>query len=229
MKRVDYLGRYLYKWIILIFLVFALISVVFNAASYWRERQAYSEIIEQEQQNRIDYLSKTINNELIKLKVTARMVLKESSVQELYCKYDFMNSYEKDKLLEDIVNRCLEIDNLNFFVSASSFYLPEKGIRADRNGIEFTEDVYGFTNTYQTQELIIQQEGKAYIVEMSRKNYLKGWDADNILGIFVIELDTEMIQKELQLARVTEGDILFITGNESKRVLCQTGCSGIHG
>lgn len=74
MKRVDYLGRYLYKWIILIFLVFALISVVFNAASYWRERQAYSEIIEQEQQNRIDYLSKTINNELIKLKVTARMV-----------------------------------------------------------------------------------------------------------------------------------------------------------
>ena len=223
MKRVDYLGRYLYKWIILIFLVFALISVVFNAASYWRERQAYSEIIEQEQQNRIDYLSKTINNELIKLKVTARMVLKESSVQELYCKYDFMNSYEKDKLLEDIVNRCLEIDNLNFFVSASSFYLPEKGIRADRNGIEFTEDVYGFTNTYQTQELIIQQEGKAYIVEMSRKNYLKGWDADNILGIFVIELDTEMIQKELQLARVTEGDILFITGNESKRVLCQTG------
>ena len=223
MKRVDYLGRYLYKWIILIFLVFALISVVFNAASYWRERQAYSEIIEQEQQNRIDYLSKTINNELIKLKVTARMVLKESSVQELYCKYDFMNSYEKDKLLEDIVNRCLEIDNLNFFVSASSFYLPEKGIRADRNGIEFTEDVYGFTNTYQTQELIIQQEGKAYIVEMSRKNYLKGWDADNILGIFVIELDTEMIQKELQLARVTEGDILFITGDESKRVLCQTG------
>ena len=228
MKKMDYFGRYLYRWFALIFSAFALISIVFNIIGYYRERQAYSEIIEKEQQNRIDYLSKTINNELVKLKVTASMVLKRSVVPELYCKYDFLNSHEKNRLLEEIMGRCLEIDNLNFLVSASCFYMPEKGIKVDGNGFEYTEkEEYDFSGAALKKELISQREGKIYIVEMSRKNYLKGWDADNILGIFVIELDTELIQKELQLAKVTEGDILFITDEQGREIFCQTGAANL--
>lgn len=223
MKRERYFIRYLYKWLILIFSIFALVSIAFNLISYLRERQYYSEIIEQEQQNRIDYLSKNINDEFIKLKITANMVLKEEEVLELYCKYDFANSYERNKLLENIKRRCLELDNLNSFVSASTFYLPEKGLKIDRNGFEIIgKSAYSFSDTFSEQEMITVKDGKAYIVELCRKNYLEGLEKDNILGIFVIELNTDLIQKELQLAKMMDGDILFLTGWQDDVILFKT-------
>lgn len=223
MKREQYFIRYLYKRLILIFSIFALVSIIFNLISYLREKQYYSEIIEQEQQNRINYLSKNISDEFIKLKVTANMILKEEEVLELYSKYDFVNSYEKDKMLENIKRRCMELDNLNSFVAASTFYLPEKGLKIDSSGFEIIgERAYDFVEISSEQEMITGKDGKSYIVERSRKNYLEDWEKDNILGIFVIELNTDLIQKELQLAKMMEGDILFLTGRQDDIVFFKT-------
>ena len=61
------------------------------------EKQYYSRIIEQEQQERINYLSRNIDEELTNLKITANMAVKEEIVQDLYCRYDYVNSYEKSK------------------------------------------------------------------------------------------------------------------------------------
>lgn len=223
MKRERYLIRYLYKWLILIFSIFAMVSITFNLISYLRERQYYSKIIEQEQQHRINDLSRNFNDEFTKLKITANMTLKGDEVLELYCKYDFVNSYERNRLLENIKRRCLEMDNMNSFVSFSTFYLPEKGLKVDRNGYGIIgEKAQAFSEDYSEQELITMKDEKAYIVEVSRKNYLKGWEKDNILGVFVIELNTDMIQKELQLAKMMDGDILFVTDRQDDIIYFKT-------
>ncbi|MDO4334031.1 MAG: histidine kinase [Eubacteriales bacterium] len=224
MKRERYFIRYFYKWLILIFSIFALVSITFNLISYLRERQYYFRIIEQEQQERISYLSRNMNNEFVKLKIMANMTLKDEEVTELYCKYDFVNSYERNKLMENIRERCLEMDNLNSFVYASTFYLPEKGLKIDREGFEIIgEDAYDFAQDNPDQEMITMKDGKAYIVELSRKNYLKGWERENILGIFVIELNMEQIQNEMLLAKMTDEDIIFMTGRQENGILFQTG------
>ena len=95
MRRERYFIRYLYKWLILVFFLFTIVSISFNMLNYQREREYYSEIIEKEQQDRINYLSKNIEDGFIKLKITASMILKEDVVKELYCKWDFINSYER--------------------------------------------------------------------------------------------------------------------------------------
>ncbi len=212
MRRERYFIRYLYKWLILVFFLFIIVSITFNVFSYQRERKYYSEIIEKEQQDRINYLSKNIEDGFVRLKITANMILKEDVVNELYCKWDFVNSYERSELLDSIKMHCLEINNLNSFVSSSAFYLPERGLKVDSNGYEIIgEDVYEFADPELHKDRITVKDGKTYIVEMARKNYLKGWEQDNILGIFVIELNTELIQKELQFAKMMDGDILFMT------------------
>ena len=50
MKRESDFVRYLFKWLLLIFTVFAVVSICFNLVTYMREKQYYSRIIEQEQQ-----------------------------------------------------------------------------------------------------------------------------------------------------------------------------------
>ena len=47
-KRESDFVRYLFKWLLLIFAAFAAISICFNLVTYMREKQYYSEIIEQE-------------------------------------------------------------------------------------------------------------------------------------------------------------------------------------
>ena len=61
MKKEKNFIQYLFQWLLLVFLFFALVSVVFNILTYLREREYYFEIIEEEQQNRINYLSKNMN------------------------------------------------------------------------------------------------------------------------------------------------------------------------
>lgn len=223
MRRERYFIRYLYKWLILVFFLFTIVSISFNMLNYQREREYYSEIIEKEQQDRINYLSKNIEDGFIKLKITASMILKEDVVKELYCKWDFINSYERSKLLDNIRRRCLEIDNLNSFVSSSAFYLPERGLKIDGNGFGIVgRQAYDFANPDWHGDRIIMKDGNAYIVEMSRKNYLKGWEEDNILGIFVIELDEKVIREELAFAKMMEGDILFMTDYQKNTLLFQT-------
>lgn len=185
MKRESDFVRYLFKWLLLIFTVFAVVSICFNLVTYMREKQYYSRIIEQEQQERINYLSRNINEELTNLKITANMAVKEEIVQDLYCRYDYVNSYERSKLMEAIRKRCMEIDNLNSFVSSSWLYLPEKNLKIGRDGYDFVEEeAYAFVLENKENELISIKDGKAYIIEILNKNYLLDkWSRDNILSI----------------------------------------------
>ena len=228
MRKERYFIRYLYKWLILVFLVFTVVSITFNVLSYQRERKYYYEIIGQEQQERLNYLSHNIENELIKLKITANMLLEEDVVKELYCKWDFINSYERNELLDNIKRRCLEIDNLNSFVTSSTFYLPDRQLKVDGNGFEIIgEDACRFTDRGVGQDMLALKDGKVYIVEMSRKNYLEEWDRDNILGVFVIELSEELIQAELEFAKMTDGDIIYMMDGQESNLLFKTAGSDL--
>lgn len=223
MRKERYFIRYLYKWLILVFLVFTVVSITFNVLSYQRERKYYYEIIGQEQQKRLNYLSHNIENELIKLKITSNMILEEDVVKELYCKWDFINSYERNELLDNIKRRCLEIDNLNSFVASSTFYLPDRQLRVDGNGYEIIgEDACGLADRGMRQDMLALKDGKVYIVEMSRKNYLEEWDRDNILGVFVIELSEELIRAELEFAKMTDGDIIYMMDEQENNLLFKT-------
>ena len=183
-----------------------------------------SRIIEQEQQERINYLSRNINEELTNLKITANMAVKEEIVQDLYCRYDYVNSYERSKLMEAIRKRCMEIDNLNSFVSSSWLYLPEKNLKIGRDGYDFVEEeAYAFVLENKENELISIKDGKAYIIEILNKNYLLDkWSRDNILSIFVIELNTGLIRQELQFAKMMDDDVLFMISPDNATVYFST-------
>ena len=225
MKRENNFIRYLFKWLLLIFAVFAIVSICFNLITYIREKRYYSEIIEQEQRDRINYLSKNINDELTTLKITASMSVKEDIVQDLYCQYDFVNSYERNKMMEDIRKRCLEIDNLNSFVSSSTLILPGKNLKIDRDGYDIVdEDAYAFLLNGKRNDLIHMENGKAYIFEILNKNYLfDKWSENNILGIFIIELNTGLIRQELQYAKMMDADVLFMTNPDKDTIYFTTG------
>ena len=225
MKRESDFVRYLFKWLLLIFAVFAIVSICFNLITYIREKRYYSEIIEQEQRDRINYLSKNINDELTTLKITASMAVKEDIVQDLYCQYDFVNSYERNKMMEDIRKRCLEIDNLNSFVSSSTLILPGKNLKIDRDGYDIVdEDAYAFLLNGKRNDLIHMENGKAYIFEILNKNYLfDKWSENNILGIFIIELNTGLIRQELQYAKMMDADVLFMTNPDKDTIYFTTG------
>lgn len=223
MKKERYFIIYLYKWLLLIFAIFTLISIAFNMFSYVKERQYYADIIEQEQQKRIGSLSEQLNEEFMNLKITANMILQGEDVRELYCKYDFINSYEKNCLLENIRRRCLELDNLNSFILSSTLYFPDKELKIDKTGYEqIGEDVFEFADVDSQAEIISLKNGRTYIVEICRKNYLKGWERENILGIFVIEINREMVVEELRRARMMDGDILFISDDKKERIYFKT-------
>ena len=223
MKRENNFIRYLFKWLLLIFAVFAIVSICFNLITYIREKRYYSEIIEQEQRDRINYLSKNINDELTTLKITASMAVKEDIVQDLYCQYDFVNSYERNKMMEDIRKRCLEIDNLNSFVSSSTLILPGKNLKIDRDGYDIVdEDAYAFLLNGKRNDLIHMEN--AYIFEILNKNYLfDKWSENNILGIFIIELNTGLIRQELQYAKMMDADVLFMTNPDKDTIYFTTG------
>lgn len=225
MKRENNFIRYLFKWLLLIFAVFAIVSICFNLITYIREKRYYSEIIEQEQRDRINYLSKNINDELTTLKITASMAVKKDIVQDLYCQYDFVNSYERNKMMEDIRKRCLEIDNLNSFVSSSTLILPGKNLKIDRDGYDIVdEDAYAFLLNGKRNDLIHMENGKAYIFEILNKNYLfDKWSENNILGIFIIELNTGLIRQELQYAKMMDADVLFMTNPDKDTIYFTTG------
>lgn len=225
MKKESNFIRYLFKWLLLIFAVFAVVSICFNLITYVREKKYYSEIIEQEQSDRINYLSKNINDELTALKITASMAVKEDIVQDLYCRYEYVNSYERNKMMEDIRKRCLEIDNLNSFVSSSTLILPEQNLKIDRDGYDIAdEDAYAFLLEEKKNELIYMKKEKAYIFEILNKNYLLDkWSQENILGIFIIELNTDLIRQELQYAKMMDADVLFMTNPDKDTIYFTTG------
>lgn len=150
--------------------------------------------------------------------------MKEEIVQDLYCRYDYVNSYERSKLMEAIRKRCMEIDNLNSFVSSSWLYLPEKNLKIGRDGYDFVEEeAYAFVLENKENELISIKDGKAYIIEILNKNYLLDkWSRDNILSIFVIELNTGLIRQELQFAKMMDDDVLFMVSPDNTTVYFST-------
>ena len=224
MKKEKNFIQYLFRWLLLVFLLFAFVSVVFNVLTYLREREYYFEIIEEEQQNRINYLSKNMNEELTNLKITANMMAEDEQVLELYCKWDFANSFEKNKMLERIRERLMELDNLNSFVRESCLYFPDKGIRIDRSGMYSSEDEADlFAGMYLENRLLSMNEGKIYIIEAFPRNYLKKTESiDDILSIFVIELNSDQIRQELRFSRMTDQDILFLVCPEGDQIYVMT-------
>lgn len=224
MKKEKNFIQYLFQWLLLVFLFFALVSVVFNILTYLREREYYFEIIEEEQQNRINYLSKNMNEELTNLKITANMIAEDEQVLELYCKWDFANSFEKNKMLARIRERLMELDNLNSFVRESCLYFPDKGIRIDRSGMYSSEDEADlFAGMYLENRLLSMNEGKIYIIEAFPRNYLKKTESiDDILSIFVIELNSDQIRQELRFSRMTDQDILFLVCPEGDQIYVMT-------
>lgn len=224
MKKEKNFIQYLFRWLLLVFLLFAFVSVVFNVLTYLREREYYFEIIEEEQQNRINYLSKNMNEELINLKITANMMAEDKQVLELYCKWDFANSFEKNDMLEKIRERLMELDNLNSFVRKSYLYFPDKGIRIDRNGMYSAEDEADpFVGMYLENRLLAMNEDKIYVIEAFPRNYLKEIESiDDILSIFVIELNSDQIRQELRFSRMTDQDILFLVHPEEDQIYVMT-------
>lgn len=224
MKKEKNFIQYLFQWLLLVFLFFALVSVVFNVLTYLREREYYFEIIEEEQQNRINYLSKNMNEELTKLKITANMMAEDEQVLELYCKWDFANSFEKNDMLEKIRERLMELDNQNSFVRESRLYFPDKGIKIDRSGMYLAENEADlFAGMYLENRLLSLNEGKIYIIEVFPRNYLKKIEnIDDILSIFIIELNSDQIRQELQFSRMTDQDILFLVSPEEDQIYVMT-------
>ena len=224
MKKEKNFIQYLFRWLLLVFLLFAFVSVVFNVLTYLREREYYFEIIEEEQQNRINYLSKNMNEELINLKITANMMAEDEQVLELYCKWDFANSFEKNDMLEKIRERLMELDNQNSFVRESRLYFPDKGIKIDRSGMYLAENEADlFAGMYLENRLLSLNEGKIYIIEVFPRNYLKKIEnIDDILSIFIIELNSDQIRQELQFSRMTDQDILFLVSPEEDQIYVMT-------
>lgn len=236
MKKKEYRNekafiKYLIKWLLLIFAGFALVSILFNVFTYIKEKKYYSEIIETEQQDRINYLSRNINEEFTKLKVMASITVKEDMVLDLSCKYDWVNSFEISKMIDGIQKRCMEIDNLNPFVTSSTLYLPNKKLKIDSHGYEMVnkENAYSFVKANKKNRLLSVIDGKVFIVEILNKNYLvNNWRRDNILGVFVIELNTNLIQKEMQFAKMMDKDILFITSPKEDEIYFVSGEGNLH-
>lgn len=224
MKKEKNFIQYLFRWLLLVFLLFAFVSVVFNVLTYLREREYYFEIFEEEQQNRINYLSKNMNEELINLKITANMMAEDEQVLELYCKWDFANSFEKNDMLEKIRERLMELDNQNSFVRESRLYFPDKGIKIDRSGMYLAENEADlFAGMYLENRLLSLNEGKIYIIEVFPRNYLKKIEnIDDILSIFIIELNSDQIRQELQFSRMTDQDILFLVSPEEDQIYVMT-------
>lgn len=128
------LFRYLYRWLFLMFSVLIAASMGFNLYSYAREKRNYYEIIQQEQKSRIDTLSRYLNDELIKLRFSANVELQRQEVSDLYVKYQFDNSYERGKLIEQIRLRCMMLENMNPLVRSCTIYFPEIHLKINKNG-----------------------------------------------------------------------------------------------
>ena len=159
MRREKNLVRYLFQWLLAIFVIFALVGIGFNVLTYLREREYYFEIIEEEQQNRIDSLSRNVNEELTKLKITADMKASSDLVLELCNLYDFVNSFEKNEMIEEIRESLVELDNMNSFVKKSSLYLPKEQIEIDREGYCEAEDYEFLVSLLEENELISVEQG----------------------------------------------------------------------
>ena len=218
MRKEKNLVRYLFQWLLVIFVIFALVSIGFNVLTYLREREYYVRIIEEEQQNRINTLSRNMNEELTKLKITAEMTVRSDPVLELCNLYDFVNSFEKDKMIEEIRENLVELDNQNAYVEKSALYLPERKIKIDREGFSDGEEYDFFLSLSKEKELIVMDSGRAFLI-----GKFPGSDnSGKIMSLFVIELNTEQILEELRFSRMTEKDLFLMTSPEGKEVYFQT-------
>ena len=97
--------------------------------------------------------------------------------------------------------------------------------KIDRDGYDIVdEDAYAFLLNGKRNDLIHMENGKAYIFEILNKNYLfDKWSENNILGIFIIELNTGLIRQELQYAKMMDADVLFMTNPDKDTIYFTTG------
>ena len=83
-KRVF--GKYLFRWLLVLVLGFAAISVAFNIYIYQTEKDHYTNLNKKEKKDRIEYLARNMNESFTKLKRMSEMVIGDDVVLELYCK-----------------------------------------------------------------------------------------------------------------------------------------------
>ncbi len=137
------------------------------------------------------------------------MVIGDDVVLELYCKYDMVNSFERGKLFDAIKERCMELDNMNELTLSSTLYFPDKNLKIDRFGYhdDDSEEFRQFITERQTGKVFLVTDDRAYMVEVLKKDYIEDyWEQGNVLGVFVMEVDTKRIMKELNFAKnVTPG------------------------
>lgn len=219
-------GKYLFCWLAALLLGFAVISVVFSVYTYLQEKEYYMEASRREEGERMAYLARNINESFTKLKAAAKMTVRDETVQELYCAYDLINSYERGLLLEELQKRCIEIDNLNTFVGSSALYFPERRLRIDKNGYGEAgpEEARRYTDAWEENGVFSAVDGTACMIEPIKKDYRKrSTEPGNILGVFVLELNTALIQEELAFAKISEGDRLVMKDPETDRIYFTDG------
>lgn len=219
-------GKYLFRWLFVLVLGFAAISVAFNIYMYKTEKEHYTNLNKREKEDRIEYLARNMSESFAKLKRMSNMVIGDEVVLELYCRYDMVNSFERGNLLDAIKERCMELDNMNELTLSSTLYFPDKNLKIDRSGYhkDDSEEFRQFITERQTGKMFLVIDGRVYMVEVLKKDYIKDyWDRENVLGVFVMELDTKRIMKELNFAKMSPQDILLMTNTDSSELYFTDG------
>lgn len=218
--------RYLFKWLIIIFIIFITVSIFLNLYIYYKEESHYANVVEEGQSERLNYLAKQLESEIAKMKVATYFTLKENEILDLYALYDHINSVQKDKLISTVANRCMEITNTNSFIKNASFYLKEQDLEISPKGYNIiSHDVFQKYVDMAKQSKIISydEDGQAFIMDPLNVDYLgEKWNPDNIAGLFVIEVDIKSFENELRYAKLTENDILFMTDLDGEHIIAGT-------
>lgn len=218
--------RYLFKWLILIFVIFITVSIFLNLYIYYKEENHYAKVVEKGQSERLNYLAKQLEGEIGKMKVATYFSLKENEILDLYALYDHINSAEKDKLISKVAKRCMEITNTNSFIHNASFYLKEQNLEISPNGYNIvSHDMFEKYVNMAKESRIISYDGNgsAYIIDALNIDYLgKKWEEDNIAGLFVIEIDLTSFENELRFAKLTENDILLMMDLDGEHIVAGT-------
>lgn len=219
-------GKYLFRWLLVLVLGFAAISVAFNIYIYQTEKDHYTNLNKKEKKDRIEYLARNMNESFTKLKRMSEMVIGDDVVLELYCKYDMVNSFERGKLFDAIKERCMELDNMNELTLSSTLYFPDKNLKIDRFGYhdDDSEEFRQFITERQTGKVFLVTDDRAYMVEVLKKDYIEDyWEQGNVLGVFVMEVDTKRIMKELNFAKMSPQDILLMTNMDCSELYFTDG------
>ncbi len=224
LKQNDFLN-YIFKSVFLIFIIFIIVSIFYNLFIYYKEEEHYSALVKKGQIERLNYISKTLEEEIGKVKVATYFAMKENAVLDLYVKFNYVNSHQKNKLLEAVEKRCMEISNTNPYVKDCYFYLNKYKIKIsiDNYSNMNQNEILKIIDLAKQSKTLVKADNKIFIVDTLNIDYLGDkWSLDNIAGVFVAELDINKLKKELKYAKLTDKDMLFLTDKDQEEIYIST-------